>query len=309
MENEVIEKKCINCSRWQFLQSGAGDCLITGLRTSSQSTCDNFEYNNSQVILCGYCNKYHWKDYICSSNPKIEPPKIGVEIPTEWTFKSDAIAQGFDAHVREQLPFYDLATKAVVHLARHYIPVRGVVYDIGASTGNITMAIADTCFDRYAEIHSIEESESMNNILEARMKKYCEDKGCPQCFIPSGAYDALKYDFEMFDFAVCFLTFMFFPISERRDWLSKMRSLIKPGGALVIVDKVITPPGYAGTALRRLAMSWKLDNGAKPEDIIKKELSLAGYQRPVDERMFESFGSHKFFQLGEFAGWIIERGE
>ena len=62
-----------------------------------------------------------------------------MQIPSEgsWSFDADGIADAFDDHVREQLPWYDLATDALIHIARHYIPEGGIVYDIGASTGNM----------------------------------------------------------------------------------------------------------------------------------------------------------------------------
>ena len=63
-----------------------------------------------------------------------------MKIPTEWTFKSSDVAEGFDNHVREQLPWYDLVTDGLRQLARHYIPQNGLVYDIGASTGNMGRA-------------------------------------------------------------------------------------------------------------------------------------------------------------------------
>lgn len=52
-------------------------------------------------------------------------------------------------------------------------------------------------------------------------------------------------------------------------------------------------------------MQVKIDNGANPEDVIKKELSLAGYQRPVDASTLP-YNAKTFFQFGEFAGWVIE---
>ena len=60
-----------------------------------------------------------------------------MQIPKNWTFENTSVAQNFDKHVREQLPFYDLATNAISHIARHYIQENKLVYDIGASTGNI----------------------------------------------------------------------------------------------------------------------------------------------------------------------------
>jgi tRNA (cmo5U34)-methyltransferase len=216
-----------------------------------------------------------------------------MNIPESWTFKTEDVARNFDTHVREQLPWYDLATSAVVHLGRHYIPRHGLVYDIGASTGNIGRALAKVIEDRSARFVAIEESQEM-------AEHYCGGGELRIC-------DATDFPFEPFDFAVCFLTLMFFPIAIRRRWHSEMRSLILPGGALVIVDKVESPTGYIGTVLRRLAMSQKINAGVAAEEIIKKELSLSGYQRPLAQDLQE--GGVEFFRCGEFAGWVFEKPE
>ena len=219
---------------------------------------------------------------------------MSLEIPKDWTFKSADVAAGFDAHVREQLPWYDLATQAVAHLGRHYIPTGGRVYDIGASTGNIGNALRATIAQRNASFIAIEESAAMVELYSGPGRVVVEN--------------ALEYSFEDYDFAVCFLAVMFFPVASRRHWLDLMIARLRPGGALVVVDKVQTPKGYAGTALRRLAMAWKVSTGTPPEDIVKKELSLAGYQRPVSPELFAA-GWTPFFQVGEFVGWIIEKPE
>ncbi len=91
-------------------------------------------------------------------------------------------------------------------------------------------------------------------------------------------------------------------------FLRRLLALTKPGGALVIVDKVQMPPGYVGTAFSRLTLQQKLAVGAAPEAILRKELSLAGYQRPLDPRMLPDT-ARVFFQVGEFVGWIIEKPE
>jgi len=219
--------------------------------------------------------------------------KSSLEIPKHWTFRSQTVAEGFDEHVKEQLPWYDLATNAVAHFGRHYIPRGGRVYDIGASTGNIGRALRDTLRQRQARFTAIEESREM-------AERY---QGPPELVVA----DAVGFEFEPFDFAVCFLVLMFLPVETRGEFLRRLVSLTKPGGALLIVDKVQMPPGYVGTAFSRLTLQQKLAVGAKPDDILHKELSLAGYQRPLDPRMLPK-AARTFFQVGEFVGWIIEGG-
>ena len=220
--------------------------------------------------------------------------KSSLEIPKHWTFRSRAVAKHFTRHVREQLPWYDLATNAVAHFGRHFIPRGGVVYDIGASTGNIGQALKDTLDERGARFTAIEESREMAERYD----------GPPELVVA----DAVTFDYQPFDFAVCFLVLMFLPVDTRTAFLRRLESLTKPGGALLIVDKVQMPPGYVGTAFSRLTLQQKLAVGARPEDILRKELSLAGYQRPLDPEMMPE-RARTFFQVGEFVGWILTAPE
>ena len=217
-----------------------------------------------------------------------------MKIPKTWTFKDSNVADGFEAHVREQLPWYGMATDAVTHIVRHYLPQGGVMYDIGASTGNIGRSVASILKDRRASLFAIEESNEMAT-------KY----NGPGTLIQDSAQ---KIAFERFDVATLFLVLMFIPVTERADLISKLKKQLKPGGVIIIFDKIIAPSGYFGTVLRRLTMDWKLKNGASPKDIIAKELSLSGVQRPISPTILGS-DAVCFFTFGEFAGYVIEGKE
>ena len=84
-----------------------------------------------------------------------------MKIPKTWTFENREVANDFDNHVREQLPWYDLATQSVIHIARHYIPFNGVVYDLGASTGNIGNCLKDIFEKRKVNFFALEKSKEM----------------------------------------------------------------------------------------------------------------------------------------------------
>lgn len=213
-------------------------------------------------------------------------------IPTNWTFKDDAIAAGFERHVREQLPWYDLATGAVAHVARHYIPEGGTVYDLGASTGNIGRALAPTLDARHAKLIPIEASQEM-------AERYT---GPQRGRMIVG--DIREVAYEPFDLAVAFLTLMFLPVSSRPALLRKLVEKRRPGGAIVILDKTEAARGYAATVVWRLALAGKVAAGVPPEEIIAKELSLGGVQRPLDPAVLGP-EALEFFRFGEFAGWLI----
>lgn len=216
----------------------------------------------------------------------------GMTIPRNWTFENSEIATHFDAHVREQLPWYPLVTGAVAHIARHYIPASGgLVYDIGASTGNIGRALSDVLKDRRARLVALESSAEMVARYDA-----------PGEIVHT---NALGWEFDPFDLGVCFLVLMFMPVARRAAFLRKLRASIRPGGALVVVDKVEAVSGYPATVLWRLTLAGKVAAGVQPAEVVAKELSLSGVQRPLDPSVIGP-GATEFFRFGEFAGWLIE---
>jgi tRNA (cmo5U34)-methyltransferase len=208
----------------------------------------------------------------------------------DFTFDGQMVGDKFTAHVNEQLPFYEMLTNATAMIVRNYLPKNGVMYDIGASTGNISKAITPIAESRNAYVCSIEQSIEMAQTWD----------GYGEIFIS----EAQSFQYENFDVAVCFLVLMFLSVEDRQKLLNTLRSKMKAGGAIIIVDKLLVDGGYFGTVMRRLTFDWKLRNGASPDQIITKELSLSGVQRPMT--INELPDAKEFFRFGEFVGWIIE---
>ena len=214
-------------------------------------------------------------------------------IPAEWTFKDNKVAAGFEAHVREQLPWYTLATGAVAHVARHYIPEGGLIYDLGASTGNVGRAIEPTLDARGARLIPVE--------VSAEMAAHYSGPQVGRLIIA----DVRDVEFEPFDLAVAFLTLMFVPVADRPALLTRLRAACRPGGAIVILDKTEAQRGYAATVIWRMALAGKVATGVAPEEIVAKELSLGGVQRPINPAVLGD-DAIEFFRFGDFAGWLIE---
>jgi tRNA (cmo5U34)-methyltransferase len=215
-----------------------------------------------------------------------------MDIPSNWTFETAGVAAGFDRHVREQLPWYDLATNAITHIARHYIPEGGLVYDLGAATGNIGRAIAPVLSDRGARLIGIEPSAEMVKRYESPGEIVCSK--------------AENVDYEGFDLAVVFLTLMFIEPRKRVQLMNRLRHACRPGGAIVVFDKLEPAGGYLSTVFYRLTLAGKRAAGVTPDEIVEKELSLSGVQRPITEAQLAG-EFYNWFRFGDFAGWLIEK--
>lgn len=215
-----------------------------------------------------------------------------------WTFETKEIAETFDSHVREQLPWYDMVTEAVAYITRNYLPENGTVADIGASTGNMIDKIAPIVSDRKGGIIAVEKSASMCDVL---INKYANQNR----WIHVEKMDITKVRMPDADVYIMFLTMMFIPVDRREALINAMKANCSRGGVIVVVDKVCDHGGYFSTVLKRLTMHFKLQQGAKPEDVLTKEMSLAGVQIPIDPAILGE-DAKQFFRMGEFAGWVIE---
>ena len=214
-----------------------------------------------------------------------------LDIPENWTFNEKTIAENFDNHVREQLPWYDLVYDAIEHIVRGYLPANGLIYDIGASSGNMELKLSALLEQRKARFIALDNSDEMKKIYKGRELIIC---------------DATDYDYEAFDIGIMFLSLMFFPVNTRLDFIKGLLARLNKGGALIIVDKCLPDDGYAALLTSKLNLFYKKKNGISSDDIIKKELSLIGIQRPISRKMFLDFG-YEWFRLGDFCGWILEK--
>lgn len=214
-----------------------------------------------------------------------------MRIPENWTFKNKNVVDNFDSHVIEQLPWYPLATKMVEHLIRAYLPNDGLLVDFGCSTGNITKEAKSIITTRNARAISIDNSNEMANAF----------KGYGELIIG----DMENCDYPNFDVGVCFLSIMFMKICNREKFINSLIEKCNRGGAIIIVDKLQSFNGYLGTVISRLTLSNKILSGCSHKEIIEKELSISGVQRPMRENDINGFT--KWLQIGEFAGFIFEK--
>ena len=216
---------------------------------------------------------------------------MSIQIPNVWTFDSEPIASNFDNHVREQLPFYDLVSQAIVDLVALYVERQGAVVDIGASTGNIAKRLNALLVTRDAKCVSIEQSDSMARIWNA-----------PGELVHANVLDV---DLPPANAVVSNLTFMFVPPSERRQLLAKILASLTDNGALILVERFESQ--YGAMANRHLIQAAKFRSGTPLNDVLSKEVSLAGVLRPLDYGLLEPYKHWQFFAYGDFRGYVVER--
>ena len=215
-----------------------------------------------------------------------------MKMPMNWTFKDKNIANNFDRHVRQHLPWYDLVADAISIIAKHYVKQNSVVYDIGCSTGNMGNQLNDLISERNAQLIAIDNSESMASKNPNRII----------------VDDAASFEYKKFDLAICNLILQFLSYEQQEILMQKLFKQCNEHGAIIVVDKVYNPTeSQKMTQIKRhISMNAKLKAGVLHAEITAKELSLIGIQNPINPfKLFKNHQTTQFFIYGEFTGWIV----
>jgi tRNA (cmo5U34)-methyltransferase len=181
---------------------------------------------------------------------------------------------------------------AAAHIARHYIPQKGTVLDLGCSTGNTGILLDDCVQSRSVHYIPIDNSSQMIDIYRGPGTPILQDFSDPDWKIPE------------YDVAILFLSLMFTAPHLRPLFIERLLQSKRDGGCVIVVDKSESFGGYIGTIMARLTLAGKLATGTSEVDIVTKELSLMGIQRPLDISQFPN--PVEVFRFGEFAGWVVE---
>jgi tRNA (cmo5U34)-methyltransferase len=216
-----------------------------------------------------------------------------MKIPENWDFNNKETVSCIDEHIPSELPWYPLALNMACFLARCYLGNGSSIIDLGCSTGAVTRHLSETINDRKVSCLSIDSSENMVSEFSGLGIVKCGDMRNHES-IPE------------FDVAILMLSLMFTRADGRSDYLHNLEMKCRPGGAIIIVDKILIEPAYLNKNLGKLTSKLKFESGVNEADILKKDLSLCGIQRPTRQEDFFFNGYEKWFQAGEFAGYIKE---
>jgi len=209
-------------------------------------------------------------------------------------FQFEKIADQFDDHLKGQLFWHkDFVNHFLPEIASVYMEKDSYVYDFGASTGNVEIALSNMIDERNVGFVPVEKCFEMS-------EKYKGNKG--RLIIG----DFLHIPIQEYSFATSILALCFVHPSKRKSFIEKIKSKCKVGGAFIILEKMINFEGYLGTALSRVTWRNKLEQGESIKQVVNKELSLSGVQYPLQESELEGF--RLIWAYGNFRSYIYTNG-
>lgn len=231
----------------------------------------------------------------------------------KWEFNED-VAKCFDSMLHRSIPGYEQMRDLVFRIGRNFIKETSTVVDIGASRGEASSAFIEAYPD--SNFLLLEVSKAMLDQLDQR---YVGDLN-----VSVIEYDLRKTARELtsnlnevteanrqIDLVLGILTLVFVPINYRLSIIKGIYDALSPGGAFLLVEKVLGNSAYTQELLVDTYHDYKHDHGYSWEDIERKRAALEGVQVPLSSgtniEMLRSAGFtvvECFWRHMNFCGYI-----
>jgi tRNA (cmo5U34)-methyltransferase len=220
----------------------------------------------------------------------------------KWAFDT-SVTTVFDDMLARSIPQYEVMRRGVFELGASYVTPGSWVIDIGCSRGEALAPFVER-FGDANEYLGIEISESMALAARGRFA------GNERVIIRQEDL-RLRRPSECASLTLAVLTLQFTPIEYRQAILSDLYRGLQPGGALILVEKVLGAGAQLYAKMIERYYALKGSNGYSPEAIERKRLSLEGVLVPVtarwNEELLRGAGFEHidcFWRWMNFAGWI-----
>lgn len=226
----------------------------------------------------------------------------------KWEF-DEGVTECFEDMLRRSIPQYDVMRDAVHRLACRHVQAGTDVVDLGSSRGDALAPLIDK-FGAHNRFHAVETSGPMLEVLRKRFR------GMVDCGVVSVKEMDLRtaYPAARASATLCVLTLQFVPINYRQRILRQAFESTVPGGALIVVEKVLGAGALIDGAFVAEYHRQKNLNGYSGDEIERKAMSLEGVLVPLtaewNEQMLRRAGFSDvdcFWRWMSFSGWIAVR--
>ena len=185
---------------------------------------------------------------------------------SKFTF-DQKVVEVFDDMVLRSVPGYKQMIELIGLAGRTYPVINSNVYDLGCSTGAVTLSIASNLKSESVKIFSIDNSQEMldqcsKNLssIEANIQYIC--------------HDIENIQFENASLIVLNLTLQFINPQYRSDLVKRIFNSLLSGGALIISEKIIHENEKINKSLISLHESFKRENGYSETEIAQKRKAI-----------------------------------
>lgn len=196
----------------------------------------------------------------------------------DWRFRG-AVVDRFDEHVEKSVPWYREGHELVCSLSDYFVKDHSVAYELGCSTGELTLKLAEQ--NRQREGARFIGMDIEPEMVEAARRKQAARGVANAQFLVD---DALAAELETCDLVTSYYTIQFIRPSVRQTVIDRIYERLEWGGAFILFEKVRANDARFQDMMTGLYTDFKLAQGYTPEEIVGKSRSLKGVLEPFSSQ-------------------------
>lgn len=212
----------------------------------------------------------------------------------------DKIADVFDDMLDRSVPCYRIVIDMIARLFNRTLSPGDNVYDLGSSTGNTLLELARRCTAADLSFTGIDSSPAM--ISKAMHKAEMYSLADRITFFEN---DITSFDIADAGAIVMNYTLQFIRPVQRESFLTKLYNSLKPGGLLILSEKIISHDPELNRAYIDFYLDFKRQNGYSETEIARKREALENVLVPfsIDENK-ELLAKAGFSTIETFFQWF-----
>lgn len=193
------------------------------------------------------------------------------------------VAEVFEDMINRSVPGYATIISMIGTLAQQYCQPGSAVYDLGCSLGAASLAIRKQLGRSDYRIVAVDNSPAMVERLKLRAAALMNDGPAMEIL----CQDILDTPIRDASVVVLNFTLQFIPLSERDALLARIATGMRPGGILILSEKIRFPDPTLDALFIDLYHRFKQEMGYSRLEISRKRSALEHVLIP------ESIGDHK----------------
>ena len=184
----------------------------------------------------------------------------------DFRFDQDVV-KVFDDMVRRSVPGYDSMIQMIGLIARMYGQDNTNYYDLGSSTGAITLSIALNNKSKNNQFFAIDNSKEMVEQCEKNLHNKVDN-------LQAICDDINQVQIKSASIVVLNLTLQFIDVNLRSNLIKKIYDGLEPGGILIISEKIHFDDAVTQNQITKLHMDFKKENGYSELEIANKRQAI-----------------------------------
>lgn len=216
------------------------------------------------------------------------------------------VVEVFPDMIQRSVPGYTTIIDGIGQLAKKYVQPDSTIYDLGCSLGAATLSIREAVNDSSCKVIAVDNSSAMIERCQLIQSGYNFE--LPVEVVEA---DINQLNFDNASFVVLNFTLQFLPREQRQLLLNKIHAGLKPGGALVLSEKLTMTQQTLDAVIIDIHHDFKKHNGYSDMEIAQKRAALENVLIPDTRQQhydrFKTAGFSQYdtwFQHYNFASFI-----